>query len=131
MKIAVASSGSDITSDSSKFFGRAPNFVIAELEAGKIVSVRSLENWATSASGGAGIKTAQLLANEGVDVIIAGAMGPNAFEILNRLGIKLYSSVEGSVEENLKLFTGGKLSEINSPASSGGKGYGRGSRGMF
>ncbi|QHN07832.1 hypothetical protein FZP68_03170 [Methanothermobacter sp. THM-2] len=58
-------------------------------------------------------------------------MGPNAFEILNRLGIKLYSSVEGSVEENLKLFTGGKLSEINSPASSGGKGYGRGSRRMF
>lgn len=47
---------------------------------------------------------AQLLANEGIDVIISAAIGPNAFELLNNLNIKIFRSTQGSVEENLKLF---------------------------
>ncbi|MBC7118299.1 NifB/NifX family molybdenum-iron cluster-binding protein [Methanothermobacter tenebrarum] len=125
MKIAVASSGDDIKSEASRFFGRAQFFIIAEIKNGKIEFFKSVANSATSESSGAGIKAAQLIANEGVDAIISTAIGPNAFELLNNLNIKIYKSTQGSVEENLKLFNQGKLQEVTSPATTRGRRGGR------
>ncbi|MDI6702145.1 NifB/NifX family molybdenum-iron cluster-binding protein [Methanothermobacter wolfeii] len=124
MKIAIASSGEDIKSEISRFFGRAPFFVLVDMKDKEITSSEVIENSSALQSGGAGIKTAQLLANEGVDALISFSTGPNAFEILNKLDIKIYKATEGSVEENLMLFKEGKLEEIKSPANAQG-GMGR------
>jgi len=121
MRIAVPSSGDDVKSEASRVFGRARSFIIAELKDGEIGSFKSVANPAASESGGAGIKAAQLIANEKVDVIISNAIGPNAFELLNNLNIKVYKSTQGSVEENLKLFSQGKLQQITSPATARGR----------
>ncbi|BDH79941.1 MAG TPA: dinitrogenase iron-molybdenum cofactor biosynthesis protein [Methanothermobacter sp.] len=114
MKIAIASSGKDIESKISRFFGRAPFFIILDMEDKEIISSEVIENSSALQSGGAGIKTAQLLANKGVDAVISFSTGPNVFEILNKLNIKIYRATEGSVEENLALFKEGNLEEIKS-----------------
>ncbi len=95
-----------------------------DVEDKEITSSEVIENSSALQSGGAGIKTAQLLANKGVDALISFSTGPNAFEILNKLDIKIYKATEGSVEENLMLFKEGKLEEIKSPANAQG-GMGR------
>ena len=95
--------------------------MIVEMKKGNIESSEVIENPSASASGGAGIRTAQIIANNGVKAVIASSPGPNAFEVLNELGIKIYRATGTSVEENLKLFTEGNLEEIRSPGSGRGR----------
>jgi len=121
MKIAIASSGTDLESEVSRFFGRAPYFMIVEIKDGNIESSEVIENPSASASGGAGIRTAQIIANNGVEAVIASSPGPNAFEVLNELGIKIYRATGASVEENIRLFTEGNLEEIRSAVSGRGR----------
>ncbi len=80
-----------------------------------------IENPSASASGGAGIRTAQIIANSGVEAVIASSPGPNAFEVLNELGIKIYRATGASVEDNIRLFTEGNLEEIRSAGSGRGR----------
>ncbi|MGB9838246.1 NifB/NifX family molybdenum-iron cluster-binding protein [Methanothermobacter sp.] len=116
MKIAIASSGPDAGSEVNRFFGRSPYFMIVEMKDGSIEFSEVIENPSASSSGGAGIKTAQIIANSGVKAVIASSPGPNAFEVLNKLGIKIYRAADASVEENIELFTQGNLEEIRSAA---------------
>jgi len=121
MKIAIASSGPDLGSEVSRFFGRAPYFMIVEIKDGNIETSEVIENPSASASGGAGIRTAQIIANSGVEAVIASSPGPNAFEVLNELGIKIYRATGASVEDNIRLFTEGNLEEIRSAGSGRGR----------
>ena len=116
MKIAVASSGTDLGSEVSRFFGRAPYFMIVEMKDGDIESSEVIENPSASASGGAGIKTAQIISNSAVEAVIASAPGLNAFEVLKELGIKIYRAADASVEENIRLFTEGNLERYDQQA---------------
>ncbi|OEC87497.1 MULTISPECIES: NifB/NifX family molybdenum-iron cluster-binding protein [Methanobacterium] len=133
MKVAVTSMGNSLDSQVSFVFGRCPYFIIADMENGDIKGDSSVENPAINERGGAGIKAAQFIANQEVEVLISGAVGPNAFDILKQVGIKAYMPKPGTVEENLKLLNDGQLEEIATPATggpgAGGRGMGRGGMG--
>ena len=127
MKMAVASTGENLGAQVSPVFGRCSYFVFVNVEDGKIKDSKPLENPAISQSGGAGIKAAEIIANEKADVVISGAVGPNAFDLLKQFGIKVYKIVAGSVEHNVEYFLEGKLEEIQGPeAMKPGSGMGRG-----
>lgn len=129
MRIAIVSTGNSLESQASPVFGRCSHFVIVELDNNEIKNVKSVENTSMRESGGAGIKSAQLIAGENVDILLSGAVGPNAFEVLKQFGIRVYRYVPGTVDENLKLFKGGKLEEISVPENISGRGgRGRGFR---
>ncbi len=61
------------------------------------------------ATGGAGIKAAQLIADHKIDALLTPRCGKNAAEVLEESGIKLYKTREGSVKENLEDFLGNRL----------------------
>lgn len=127
MKIAIASKGDNLEAPASPIFGRCSYFIIAEVENGKIEGFESLINAAVAESGGAGIKAAQTVANKNVQVLISGSVGPNAYDLLTQVGIKIYQIKEGSVEQNIHLFLENKLEELPSATMSrgrGGKGMG-------
>ena len=129
VKIAVTSQESGINAAASQIFGRCPFFVIVEAEGEEVKEVKSLENTAVSQPGGAGIMAAQTIGNEAVQAIVTGAMGPRAFGVLQELGIEVFQSILGSVEENAKAFLEGKLEKITQPGPMGlgpGKGTGLG-----
>ena len=142
MKIAVAATGEHLDSGASPVFGRCPYFILADVN-DEIQEVKVLNNPAMTAGGGAGIQAAQLLAEEKTKVVISGAVGPNAFEVLRRFNIKVYEIQPGTVEENLKLYKKGVLEEITVPGPENrgrdgagmgagmgaGRGGGRGGRG--
>ncbi|UOD34834.1 NifB/NifX family molybdenum-iron cluster-binding protein [Deferribacteraceae bacterium V6Fe1] len=61
---------------------------------------------------GAGMQAAANAIDEGVDVIITGSVGPKAFDIIKRKGVKVYrGNPEKSVMENLRDYQNNLLEE--------------------
>lgn len=126
MKVAVASTGNNIDSEISPVFGRCPYFIIAEIENGEIKNESAIENMAKNEQRGAGIKAAQFIANQDVKTLISASVGPNAFDIIKQVGIKVYRIHSGSVKSNLKLLNDGGLEEFTSSSTGNQKGGMRG-----
>ena len=69
-----------------------------------------IENTAAKSTGGAGIKAAQIIADNGADAVLTPRCGENAAGVLQNAGIKMYKTVGDSVESNIKDFISGNLS---------------------
>jgi len=67
----------------------------------------AIENTGVNERGGAGVSSAQFVANEGIDVLITGDLGPNASKALNSSKIKIITGASGTVREALEKFKGG------------------------
>lgn len=111
MKIAVSSQGNDLSSQVDPRFGRAAYFIIYNTEDDSFEAVSNEIN--LNAAQGAGVQSAQIVANRKVDWVISGNMGPKAFTTLKSAGIKIASWSGGTVEEAVKLLKDDKLKEID------------------
>ncbi|MBZ4664068.1 MAG: hypothetical protein JG776_1783 [Caloramator sp.] len=110
MKIVISAKGQDINDLMDVRFGRCRYFQIHNLETGEF---KVLENAGQKSGGGAGIAAAQQIIDEGVDVVITGSLGPNAFDLINKAGIKAYKCDEISIKEVIEKLKNGELQEIN------------------
>ncbi len=144
MKVAISASGADLNAAIDPRFGRAAYFIIADTETGDIESV---ENENAALAGGAGIQSAQFVANQGVRAVITGNCGPNAVQVLEAAGIRLYLGQTGTAGEALERLKKGEIAPSQGPnvethsgmapgiaptgVAGGGMGMGRGGgRGM-
>lgn len=112
MKIAIPVDDNRVTVSIS--FGRTPLFLFVDTETGE---KEYLDNSAAASQGGAGIKAAQILVDNGVDVLLTPRCGENAAAVLQAAEVSMYKTAGDSVEENLAAFKAGKLellSEIHS-----------------
>lgn len=91
-------------------FGSAPEFVIVDSENN---DVRSINNGDLGHEHGK-CQPIKALSGETVDAVVVGGIGQGAIVKLNSMGIKVYQSEVGSVEENINLLKDGKLKEFNS-----------------
>ena len=114
MKICITASGEGLDSKVDPRFGRCSYFVIYDPETGYVESV---SNASVAASGGAGIKAAETIANAGVNVLLTGNVGPNAFSIFSEVGIEVRVGVKGTVREAVRQYEAGELESISSPNS--------------
>ena len=109
MKIALTTSGNDLSAPLDSRFGRAPKFLIYDLEANTFEIVDNEQN--LNAAQGAGIQSAQTVARLGVKAIVTGHCGPKAFIVLKAAGIKIYNTPATTVAEALEQYRSGKLVE--------------------
>jgi predicted Fe-Mo cluster-binding NifX family protein len=109
MKIAISSSGKDLNSDLDVRFGRSPYFVIYDTDSKE---VKSVENKGQTSGHGAGVAAAQQILDEGIDVVITGNLGPNAYNLMKKSNIKSYGCSVVSCKNAIELFQEGKLSEL-------------------
>ena len=123
MKIAVSATSDGLDAQIDPRFGRCQYFVIVDTET---MSFETSPNTAAGAMGGAGIQAAQILANKGVQAILTGSVGPNAFQVLSAAGIRIVTGVFGTVREAVEKFKGGQLQEVNAPTAPMGFGMGGG-----
>lgn len=112
MKIAISSTDKSIENEVSDVFGRCPYFIIAEIKDGKIEKTEAIKNESADQTGGAGISTAQLMAEKDINAVITGNVGPRALDVLNQFNIEIYSG-EGIVKDVLQALIDKKLKKIN------------------
>jgi predicted Fe-Mo cluster-binding NifX family protein len=105
MKIAISSMGTDLDAQVDARFGRCQRFIIVDPDTMKL---EVLENSGATAAGGAGIATAQTITGKGVEVILTGHCGPNAFTVLEAAGVKVMTNVSGTVGQAVEGFKQGK-----------------------
>lgn len=117
-KICVTSTGDNLDSALDPRFGRCGNFIIVDTES---LEFKAVSNPNAEATGGAGIQSAQLVANEGAETVITGNVGPNAFQTLSSLGIKVYTGAKGTVKEVIQQYKDGKLKEASTSTTPPGR----------
>lgn len=132
MKIAISATAPNLDAIVDPRFGRAPYFVIADTDS---MQFEAIENSSAGASGGAGISTAQMIADKAVQAVLTGSCGPNAYEVLSATGVQVITGVSGTVRDAILSFKQGGLAPISAPDAPPhfgmGGGFGRGmGRGM-
>ncbi len=121
MKIAISAAGQSLDSQVDPRFGRCQYFVIVDPDT---MEFEAVANNSAAASGGAGIATAQMIAGKGVEAVLTGNCGPNAFGVLNSAGIKVITGATGTVQESIEDYQASKLqasTRSNASAHSGMK----------
>ena len=112
VKIAISSTGKNLTDNVSEVFARCPYFIIAEVENKKVQKTEVMENKIANQLGGAGISAAQLIAEKDVKTVITKNVGPRALDVLNQFNIAIYYG-DGTIEKVLQEFINGKLKKMN------------------
>jgi predicted Fe-Mo cluster-binding NifX family protein len=112
MKIAFTTSGNDLNAPLDSRFGRAPKFLVYDMEAGTFTVVDNRQNM--QASQGAGIQAAGIIVEQGVKGLITGHCGPKAFQVLSAAGVKIFNSSASSVAAALEQYRAGLLSPSGS-----------------
>jgi predicted Fe-Mo cluster-binding NifX family protein len=111
MKIVFTTTGNDLNAPLDSRFGRAPKFLVYDLDGGTFEVVDNEQN--LNASQGAGIQSAQTVANLGAHALVTGHCGPRAFRLLFAAGIKIFNTDVATVAEALDRYRSGKLTEAN------------------
>ena len=126
-KICVTATDPDLEALIDPKFGRCAYFIIADSDT---LDFEAIPNTGVLASGGAGIKAAQTVSNKGVEVVITGRVGPNAYPALENAGITIMLCDTGTVHSAINLYRQGNLEIIKTPGPAHvGMGRGRGRRG--
>lgn len=105
MKILLATESDSLKSKIAKRFGKAPYYLIYDSETKKTE---------TRINPGHDDNHSALidLVNEGVLHFIVGNTGPNAFDVLNNLGAKLYLARNFTAEEALHAFLNNEIEPL-------------------
>ena len=112
MKITFSTSGETLDSPLDARFGRAPKFLVYDLDSETFEVVDNQQN--LNATQGAGIQSAETVARLGVNSLVTGHCGPKAFRVLQAAGIRIYNTSAATVTEALDQYHGGKLAEASS-----------------
>ena len=107
MKIAFTTAGDDLDASLDSRFGRAPKFLIYDLDGGEFEVRDNQQN--LNAAQGAGIQAAQNVAKAGANVVVTGHCGPKAFRVLMAADIVVYHTSATTVRDALNLFREGNL----------------------
>lgn len=110
MRIALPAEKKSMDADIYQSFGRTPyiflyNTVTKEGE--------FLDNSAVISQGGAGIRVAQVVADNGTKALITFRCGENAEKVLSKAEVLIYKAIPGSVRENIDKFISGELHLLN------------------
>ena len=124
MKVAISAMGKTLDAAVDPRFGRCSTFVLVETDA---MTFEAIENGNSALGGGAGIQSAQLMAQKGVKAVLTGNCGPNAHQTLSAAGIDVVIGCSGTVAETVARFKSGQLHAATAPnvashSGMGGKG---------
>ena len=125
MKIAITSTGPTLDDAVETRFGRCAYFLIIDPDT---MEFEALANPNITLGGGAGIQSAQLMAEKGVSVVLTGNCGPNAFKTFGAAGVQVITAVNGQVRQAVQQYTAGALADTTpsdvqsqiSPSTGGG-----------
>lgn len=106
--VAVSAEGPNLSDRVDSRFGRAAGFVVVDLDS---MAASYIDNGGSQTMAhGAGIQTAERIADAGAGVLLTGVVGPKAFKALQAAGVKVGLNQEGgTVAEALERFRAGQV----------------------
>ena len=135
MRIAITATGPTLEDEVDPRFGRCPYFIIVDP---KTLEFEALENSSAMAAGGAGISTGQTIVEKGVEAVLTGNCGPNAYQVLSAAGLQVITGISGKIKDAIEEYKLGTFSAAQQPnvadhfgmgsggGASSGMGMGRG-----
>ena len=110
MRIAIPVNENSMKTNVCQSFGRAPYYLFYNT-----ITKESefLDNSAVVSQGGAGIRAAQVIADNGVKALITPRCGENAGLVLRNAEVLIYKSIPGSIQENIDAFVSEGLTIMN------------------
>jgi len=112
MKVAFTTSGKDLESPLDTRFGRAPGFLVYDVERGAAEFIDNQQS--LDAAQGAGIQAAEIVVRVGAQAVVTGHCGPKAFRVLSAAGVKVYSTNLPTVAAALAAYKAGTLKPADS-----------------
>ena len=109
MKIVISTEGKDLDARVDPRFGRCEWFISVDSDS---MDFDCTANSAVNSSQGAGIQAAQFVVDSQAEALVTGHVGPNAFEVLEASGIKIYDGTGLTAKQAIEELNSGKLSEI-------------------
>ena len=128
MRIAVSAEGVGDAATVSPRFGRSGGFLIFDVEPtteGSEIAAE-LSSAGKNLGSGAGVATAQSLADAGVDAVIAGNFGPNAVSVLRTAHIKMFVAPPMPAADAVAEMLAGRLMGVTGATTPSHSGRGRG-----
>ena len=110
MKIAISSMGKDLDAQVDPNFGRCQYFIIVDSDT---LELEAVENPNIGLMSKAGTQSGHMMADRGIQVVLTGNMGPNAFQTLSVAGIHVIARVNGTVREAIRQFNSDQLRPIS------------------
>ncbi|PKM51217.1 MAG: dinitrogenase iron-molybdenum cofactor biosynthesis protein [Firmicutes bacterium HGW-Firmicutes-7] len=107
MKIAIPVDDKSVETHICQSFGRTQYFLIYDTETKEKIF---LDNRAAGSQGGAGIKAAQTVVDNNVNVLLTPRCGENAAGVIKAGNIKIYKTISESIQDNIQAYIDGKLS---------------------
>lgn len=117
MRIAFTTSGETLEAPLDERFGRAPRFLVYDLDEDSFEVVDNRQN--VEAAQGAGVQAAETIARCKVVGLITGHCGPKAYQVLSAAGVSVYNTGETTVAAALEAFKAGRLTAATSADTSG------------
>ena len=112
MKICITAEGDNLDAPVDARFGRCNYFIIVDAET---LEFEAVKNVYQDAGGGVGIQTAKLMSDKGVELVLSGNIGPNAFETLKAAGIKVVNGISGTVKDVIEQYKKGEIKTKENP----------------
>jgi len=112
MRIAISATSPTLDAEVDPRFGRCQYFIIADPET---MEFEALENSSAMAAGGAGISTGQMIASKGVEAVLTGNCGPNAYQVLSAAGLQVITGVTGKVRDAIQAYKSGQFQATSQP----------------
>lgn len=114
MRIVIPANGTDLDAATSPVFGRCVAFIFVDPET---MEFEAMPNPALDAPGGAGVQSAQIVLQRGVQAVVAPSLGPNAFRVIAAAGIPIYVLQGATVREAAEAFKAGRLARLETPGA--------------
>lgn len=109
MRIAISATGLTLDADVDPRFGRCQYFIVVDPVTKEF---EAIDNANDATAGRAGISTAQIIAGKGVEAVLTGNCGPNAYQVLSSGGIKVITGVSGKVKDSVEEYALGTYSIV-------------------
>ena len=104
-------------------FGSAPMFMLFDTESNE---TKVIDNHDLYHANGA-CHPMKNLDGENIDTVLVGGIGSRAIARLNEIGIKVYKSIQGTLQENIDHFRNNRLTELTQDNACSHHGHGCGS----
>jgi len=112
MRIAVTATGPTLSDHVEARFGRCAYFLIVDTDT---MEFEAVENPNIALGGGAGIQSAQLMADKDVRTVLTGNCGPNAYQVFGAAGIQVIVGVSGVIRYAVEQFKADAFTSASGP----------------